>query len=166
MSAGARPQAGSSPPVADYLFTMHAPGGGPPQMVDAGLGIYHTASDGSGRIEGPRLNGRLRPPSGDWLQILPGGTLRVDARVSIEADDGGQIYMAYGGAIAMAPETFARMQGGAVLGPDEMYFMIAPVFRTAAPAHAWLNGVQAAGRAVALKGGPGGYVTYEVWALR
>lgn len=153
-------------PEADYLFTMHAPGGGPPQAIDAGLTIFHTASDGSGRVEGPKLNGRLRPPSADWLQTMPGGALRVDARVSIEAADGAAIFMAYGGVISMAPETFARMQGGATLGPADMYFMIAPVFRTAAPQHAWLTRIQAVGRAVALKGGPGGYVTYEVYALR
>ena len=72
----------------------------------------------------------------------------------------------YSGVIAIAPADFARMAAGGTLRAAEMYFVTAPTFQTADPRYAWLNQVQAIGKAVALKGGEGGYVRYEVFAVR
>jgi hypothetical protein len=97
---------------------------------------------------------------------MPGGSLRVDARMSIATDDGAQIHVQYGGVIAIAPADFARMAAGETLGPDEMHFITAPVFQTGDDRYAWLNRTQAIGKAVALKGGDGGFVRYELFAMR
>jgi hypothetical protein len=86
--------------------------------------------------------------------------------MSLVTDDGAGIHVQYGGVIAIAPADFARMAAGETLGADEMYFVTAPVFQTADSRYAWLNRVQAIGKAVALKGGEGGYVRYEVFAVR
>jgi hypothetical protein len=97
---------------------------------------------------------------------MPGGNLRVDARMSIATEDGAQIHVQYGGVIVISPADFARMASGETLGADEMYFVTAPVFQTADSRYAWLNQVQAIGKAVALKGGAGGYVRYDLFAVR
>jgi hypothetical protein len=67
--------------------------------------------------------------------------------------------------IAIAPADFARMAAGETLGADEMYFVTAPVFETGDRRYAWLNRTQAVGKAVALKGGAGGYVRYQLFAV-
>ena len=146
----------------EYLMTLHAPIAGVPQRIDEALTIFHSDS---GTVEGPRIKGRILAPTADWLRTMPGGTLRVDARMPIETDDGAQIYVQYGGVIAIAPVDFARMAAGETLRAAEMYFVTAPTFQTAAPRYAWLNQVQAIGKAVALKGGEGGYVRYDVFAV-
>jgi hypothetical protein len=149
--------------AADYLMTLHAPIAGVPQQIDESLTIFHSDS---GRVEGPRIKGTIRPPTADWLRTMPGGSLRVDARMSIATDDGASIFVQYGGVIAIAPAQFARMASGEILGAHEMYFIIAPTFQTADSRYAWLGQVQAIGKAVALKGGDGGYVRYEVFAVK
>ena len=146
----------------EYLMTLHAPIAGAPQRIDDTLTIFHSDS---GTVEGPRIKGRILAPTGDWLRALPGGSLRVDARMSIETDDGAQIHVQYGGVIAIAPADFARMVAGETLSADEMHFITAPVFQTGDARYAWLNRIQAIGKAVALKGGEGGYVRYELFAV-
>jgi len=148
--------------AAEYLMTLHAPIAGAPQRIDDTLTIFHSDS---GRVEGPRINGAILPPTADWLRAMPGGSLRVDARMSLRTDDGADIHVQYGGVIAIAPADFARMAAGETLKADEMYFVTAPVFQTADDRYAWLNHVQAIAKAVALKGGAGGYVRYEVFAV-
>ena len=147
----------------EYLMTLHAPIAGAPQRIDDALTIFHSDS---GRVEGPRISGTILPPTADWLRAMPGGSLRVDARMSLRTDDGADIYVQYGGVIVIAPADFARMAAGETLGAEEMYLVTAPVFQTADSRYAWLNTVQAIAKAVALKGGAGGYVRYEVFAIR
>jgi Protein of unknown function (DUF3237) len=149
--------------AAGYLMTLHAPIAGAPQRIDDSLTIFHSDR---GRVEGPRIKGKILPPTADWLRAMPGGSLRVDARMSIATEDGAQIHVQYGGVIVIGPADFARMASGDTLGADEMYFITTPVFQTADSRYAWLNGVQAIGKAVALKGGENGYVRYELFAVK
>jgi hypothetical protein len=146
----------------EYLMTLHAPGAGAPQRIDDTLTIFHSET---GRVAGPRISGAILPPTADWLRVMPGGSLRVDARMSLRTDAGADVSVQYGGVIAIAPADFARMAAGETLKSEEMYFVTAPAFQTADSRYAWLNHVQAIGKAVALKGGAGGYVRYEVFAV-
>ena len=157
----------SAPPrcaiATEYLMTLHAPIASAPQRIDDTLTIFHSTT---GRVEGPRIKGLIQSPTGDWLRAMPSGSLRVDARMTIETDDGALIHVSYGGVIVIAPGDFARMAAGEILGETDMYFTTAPVFQTSHADYAWLNGVQAIGKAVALKGGEGGYVEHEVFAVK
>jgi hypothetical protein len=144
-------------------MTVTAPIAGAPQRIDDTLTIFHSDR---GRVEGPRIKGTIQPPTGDWLRAMPGGSLRVDARMTIATEDGALIHLAYGGVISIAPADFARMANGETLSAGEMYFITAPVFQTAHPDYMWLTRVQAIGKAVALKGGEGGFVEYELFAVK
>jgi len=143
-------------------MTLTAPIAGAPQRIDDSLTIFHSDS---GTVEGPRIKGRILAPTADWLRAMPGGSLRVDARMAIATDDGAQIYAQYGGVIAIAPADFARMAAGETLDAEEMHFVTAPLFQTGDDRYAWLNRTQAIAKAVALKGGDGGFVRYEVFAV-
>jgi hypothetical protein len=156
-------QQATAPPGLEYLFTLHSPTGGLPQAIDASLTIYQAGPGGWAR--GPRLEAEILTPTGDWLCAVPGGSLRVDARMTLRSAEGALIYASYGGVIGITPENFARMGSGGRLTAQEMVFFITPRFRSAHPKYAWLNQVQAVGRAVELKGGPQGHVRYEVFAL-
>ena len=157
MSGGA-----TTRPALEFLMTLHAPIAGSPQRIDETLTIFHSDS---GTVEGPRIKGRILAPTADWLRAMPDGSLRVDARMSIATDDGVQIHVQYGGVIAIAPADFARMAAGETLSAEEMHFVTAPLFQTGDDRYAWLNRTQAIGKAVALKGGDGGYVRYELFAV-
>ncbi len=75
--------------AAEYLMTLHAPIAGTPQRIDETLTIFHSDT---GTVEGPRIKGRILAPTADWLRAMPGGSLRVDARMSLRTDDGADIY--------------------------------------------------------------------------
>ncbi len=147
----------------EYLMTLHAPIAGPPLPVDASLTIFHSDD---GWAKGPRIDAAIIAPTGDWLRTLPDGTLRVDARMTLRTSDGAIVNIAYGGVIRISPQQFQAMGAGETLTADDIYFVIAPVFQTSHPAYAWLNHVQAIGKVAAVKGGEGGYVAYDVFAMR
>ncbi|MCC6436688.1 MAG: DUF3237 domain-containing protein [Acidimicrobiales bacterium] len=131
----------------DHLFTL--------QLTAAMDEAYHVRGGPAGRriiaavtggtFEGPRLRGTVAPMTGaDWVTIRPDKSMRLDVRLVLQADDGGTIYMYYGGIVT---DGQART---------------APYFETGDAQHAWLNNVQAVGIGTVSADGP----RYEVYALR
>jgi hypothetical protein len=104
-----------------------------------------------GRFEGPRLSGEIVPGGGNWStsgQIAPSETAGTfDARVLWKTDDGAIIYVTYTGrsVIGDAVSTAFRDPDRADVPSSEYYIRIAPVFETADPRYAWLNGLLAVG---------------------
>jgi len=145
-----------------YLMTMHAPMAGTPRRIDGELTVYSSVE---GWASGPRIAAQIRAPSGDWLRVGPNGSLLVDARVLLETEDSAWISVTYQGVIQMTPEVFERMSAGALFGPEAFYFITTPRFQTDAPRYAWLNHVQAVGKAVQLRGGLEGFVRYDVFTV-
>ena len=101
-----------------------------------------------GRLEGPRVNGRVLPSGADWIVIRADGSWQLDVRTAIELDDGAVAYATYGGRIVIpadvAPRTAKRATVEEV-DPSAYYFRTAPVFETASDKYAWLNRIQAIG---------------------
>ena len=82
-----------------------------------------------GSFEGDRLRGKVLPGGGDWVAAKPDGTLDLDLRVTLEADDGALIYMTFTG----------------VRDDKNHYFRTLPLFETAAPKYQFLNRLLAVG---------------------
>ncbi len=139
------------PPVAhlpaEHLFTLrlHADPSAMYHVRGGPAGRRIIAPVGGGSFEGPRLRGTVAPVTGaDWVTVRPDKSLRIDVRLVLLADDGGTIFMHYGGIVV---DGQARS---------------APYFETGDEQHAWLNNVQAVGIGTVGADGP----TYEVYALR
>ena len=148
----------------EYLMTLHTPGGGPPQQVDSTLMIFRAGAEGWAK--GPKITGAIIQPTADWLRVMPSGSLRIDQRMTIRTDDGAHVYVTYNGEISVTKENFERMARGAVLTSADMYFITAPTFQTSHEKYAWLNHIQAVGKVAAVKGGEGGFVTYDLFIAR
>jgi hypothetical protein len=91
-----------------------------------------------GRFSGPRLSGRVLAGGADWQIIRPDGITEVEARYTLETQDGALIYIYNRGLRHGPPEVIARD-----VDPGEYYFRTMPVFETGASDYAWLNGVVA-----------------------
>ncbi|MBL7629453.1 DUF3237 domain-containing protein [Frankia nepalensis] len=91
-----------------------------------------------GTVTGPRLNGEVLPYGGDWATTRRGET-ELDARYLVRADDGGIIDVHNRGIGYVSPEAMERLRAGEPLDETNFYFRTSPVFRTGAPAHAWLT---------------------------
>lgn len=92
-----------------------------------------------GRIEGPRLNGRVLPQSGgDWPRFWPGGLVEFEAHYQLEASDGTPIYIHNQGIAWSSPDVLARIEAGQHVAPDESYCRVTPRFEVPAGPHEWL----------------------------
>ena len=96
-----------------------------------------------GAFSGPRLSGRILPGGADWQVVRGDGIVEVDARYTLETEDGALIYISNWGLRRGPPAVIARLAAGAAVDPGEYYFRTTPVFETGAAQYAWLNGIVA-----------------------
>jgi hypothetical protein len=92
-----------------------------------------------GTVAGPRLQGRVLEAGGDWQIVRPDGTADLDARYTIQADDGALIYVINRGVRHGPADVLARLNQGEPVDPALYYFRSAAAFETSAPQHAWLT---------------------------
>ena len=147
----------------EYLMTLHAPLDAP-QLIDESLVIFGLSDDGW--VKGPKIEGTLKGPGGDWLQVLPDGTARLDVRLTIETNDGAFIYVTYEGVIRDTEQSLSKRQQGEVVTSDDMYFVIAPTLRTSSEKYGWLNHVQCIGKMTKSKSGGDSFVEYDIFIVR
>ena len=147
----------------EYLMTLYAPLD-PPQQIDNTLFIYNVR-DG-GWAKGPKISGKVIAPAGDWLRVMPGGSLRLDVRATLKTDDGALVYIAYNGIISQSKESFDRLMKGETLTSKDVYFIAAPTMQTSSDKYAWLNDVQCVYKIVQMKAGENAFVKYDVFIVR
>jgi uncharacterized protein DUF3237 len=147
----------------EYLMTLNAPLDAP-QVIDESLLIFNVQPGGS--VEGPKIKGKIIAPAADWLHVKPNGVSHLDVRLSIRTDDNQLIFMTYSGAIQISKEQGDNLAKGGTLKADDFYFITAPTFETSAEKYAWLNAIQTVGKMVALKGGEGGFVRYDIFSVK
>ena len=104
-----------------------------------------------GRFYGERLNGTVLPGGGNWSRSGRLGDAAAvgtfDARAVWQTAGGALIYVTYGGRSVIPDDVRAAFADPSAppVDPARYYLRIAPVFETADPALAWLNGVLAIG---------------------
>nr|WHW29637.1 putative DUF3237 domain-containing protein [uncultured bacterium] len=147
----------------EYLMTMRAPLEAP-QFIDESLLIFNLR-DG-GWAKGPAIEGTLIKPGADWLQVFPDGTVKLDVRLTIEADDGALIYMTYNGIAKHSDISLKKYEAGEGIAAKEMYFVTAPTMRTSSKKYGWLNDVQLLGKMTKLLSGADGFVEYDIFVVR
>lgn len=147
----------------EHLMTLYAPLD-PPQQIDASLQIFNVRPGGWAR--GAKIDGTIIQPAGDWLRVMPDGSLRLDVRLTVRTNDDALIYVTYNGIISVSEKEFARLGAGEILTADNLYFRTAPTFQTSHANYKWLNHMQAIGRIEEVKLGEGGYVRYAVFAVK
>ena len=91
------------------------------------------------RIAGPRLNGEVLAGGADFQLIRDDGVAEIEARYTLRLEDGALVQVVNRGIRHASPEDMARLLRGEPVPPERVYFRTAPVFETAAPAHAWLH---------------------------
>lgn len=115
-----------------------------------------------GHFEGERIKGTVSPLIGSDLLLTRGdGTFQQDVRLLLVADDGGLILMTYRGVRRASQAISERLAHGEAVDASEYYLRTTPYFETAAPAHAWLNGIVS----VAQGGRTAGGVVYDVFEI-
>jgi hypothetical protein len=92
-----------------------------------------------GRVTGPRLQGRIVPGGADWQILRSDGAASLDARYTIETDDGALIYVVNRGVRNGPPEVLARLNRGERIDPASYYFRSVAACETSAAQYTWLE---------------------------
>jgi hypothetical protein len=92
-----------------------------------------------GKLEGPRIRGRVLPGGGDWLLIGTDGWGRLDVRTQFETDDGAVVFAQIRGLIEMNAAVRQALAVGSETTFEDQYFRMMPQLETGDPRYGWLN---------------------------
>ena len=94
-----------------------------------------------GSFSGPRLSGEVLPGGADWQIIKNDGITELEAKYTLQTDDGALIYITNWGLRHGPKEIMDKMMAGVYVPPDAYYFRTVPRFEAGAEKYAWLNGM-------------------------
>jgi len=147
----------------EYIATMYAPLNAP-QAANSNLLIFHPKDGGwfDGAIKAQLMN-----PAGDWVRVMPNGSMRIDVRLTAKLDDGELLYVTYGGVLRKPDAaSWERFMKGEKISAPSWYYVITTVFETVSKSYAWLNDVQAIGKFVSIQSGAQAHVRFDIYAVR
>jgi hypothetical protein len=114
----------------------------PPQELGAApLGRRRIVPITGGRFRGERLSGRVLPGGADWQIVSGDGVSQLEARYTLETDDGALVYVRNVGLRHGPPEVLARLAAGEPVDASLYYMRTTPTFETGAAKYQWLNRV-------------------------
>jgi hypothetical protein len=92
-----------------------------------------------GRFSGKQLAGRVLPGGADWQLIRTDGVAELDARYTLETDDGALVYVRNRGYRHGPAEVIDKLARGEAVDPALYYMRTTPLFETGDERYAWLN---------------------------
>jgi Protein of unknown function (DUF3237) len=146
----------------EYLMTLYVPIADAHDVDDRLRVIDHP----NGWVDGPRIKGKIIPPSSDVLRNMGSGVNRLDVRLTIQTDDDQIIFVSYNGVSYCQKEARDRLLRGDMLRTSDCYFITAPTFETKSERYAWLNSVQAVGKMLEFKRGEDAHLLYDIFIMK
>ncbi len=137
-----------------HLLTLTAHLDRPQMVADTPVGGRKIVMVTGGSFDGERLSGKVLPGGGDWALARADGSLTLDVRLTLEAEEGDLIFVTYRGIRHGPDAVMKRLAAGEAVDPSEYYFRIAPLFETASERYGWLNRIICVGLGERLKEGP------------
>lgn len=128
----------------EHIFSYMATLNSPPEVIGpVPEGIRANFYVTGGKVEGPKVNGKILPVGGDWLIVRTDGVGILDVRATFETHDGALIYTAYSGVADLGKDGYQKFLKQDL--PPSLHLQIAPRYYTANPEYQWLNRVQCVG---------------------
>jgi hypothetical protein len=111
----------------------------PQELGDTPLGRRRIIGIAGGRFAGERLRGRVLAGGADWQVIRADGVADLDARYTLETEDGALIYVRNRGYRHGPKDVLERLAAGVQVDPASYYMRTTPLFETGDERYAWLN---------------------------
>ncbi len=127
------------PPGLQFAFEAVAEIGAPQDLGLTPHGRRRIIPVLGGRFEGPSIRGRILPGGADWQILRSDGAAELDARYTLETDEGALIYVSNRGIRTGSPEVLARLNTGETVDSAAYYFRTVAQFETGADAYQWLT---------------------------
>lgn len=128
-------------PSLRFLYTSSVKVGQPMVVGSTPYGERRIIPILGGTFAGPRLSGKILSGGADWQVIRTDGAAELEARYTLQTDDGVLIYVLNQGIRSGSKEVMARLAKGEKVHPSEYYFRTRPVFETGAPKYQWLHNI-------------------------
>jgi hypothetical protein len=129
----------SGDPELEFVFEVVATLEKPLVFGNTGMGERRIIGVTGGTVKGPALNGVVLPGGADWQIIREDGVSEINARYTIQADDGALIYVEAPGIREASPDVIRRINSGEIVSPSDYYFRTTPRLETAATKYAWMG---------------------------
>lgn len=117
----------------------------PQELGDTPQGRRRIIGITGGRFSGERLSGRVLPGGADWQVIRADGVADLDARYTLETDDGALIYVHNKGYRHGPEDVIRRLAAGETVDPSLYYMRTTPWFETGDARYTWLNRIVCVG---------------------
>jgi len=127
-----------APPALEFVVAAHVTVDRPLDLGDVGKGGRRIVPITAGEFSGPRLRGKVVPGGADWQIIRSDGVAELEARYTLETDDGALIYVRNHALRHGPAEVLAALAAGRSVDPSSYYFRGATFFETGAARYAWL----------------------------
>lgn len=126
-------------PKLQFIFSAHVTVDRPLDLGNVGKGARRIVPITGGEFSGPQLRGKVVPGGADWQVVRDDGVAELEARYTLQTDDGALIYVRNLALRHGPPETIAALAAGRPVDPASYYFRGATFFETSAPQYAWLG---------------------------
>jgi hypothetical protein len=127
------------PPELEFAFEAAVEVAAPLDLGVTPVGHRRIIQITGGSFEGPGFKGRILPGGADWQIIRVDGAAELDARYTLQTDQGALIYVVNRGLRHGPPEVLSRIAAGEPVDPSSYYFRSAAFFETASPDFQWLT---------------------------
>ena len=126
-------------PQLELIFAADVSVGAPLDCGDVGKGRRRIVPITGGEFSGPNIRGRVLPGGADWQIVRTGGVAELEARYTLETDDGVLIYVRNHALRHGPAEVMAALAAGRPVEPGSYYFRGATFFETGAARYRWIT---------------------------
>jgi hypothetical protein len=126
-------------PQLEFIFAAQATVDPPQDLGDVGKGKRRIVPITGGKFEGPLLRGVILPGGADWQILRSDGVAELEARYTLQTDDGALIYVRNLALRHGPAEVMTALIAGRPVDPGSYYFRGATFFETSGPRYAWLT---------------------------
>lgn len=115
---------------------------------DVAVGTRRIIYITGGHFHGEKLRGVVLPGGADWQLVRSDGVAILEARYTLQTDDGALIYVQNRGLRHGPPAVLAALARGEEVDPASYYMRTTPIFETGDRRYRWLNDLVAVGSGV------------------
>jgi hypothetical protein len=123
-----------------FLFEARVAVGEPQVVGPSSHGLRRVVPILGGSVQGPRFKGRVSPGGADFQFVRADGVLEIEARYTLEAEDGTLVMITNRGLRRGPKEVIDKLARGERVDPSAYYFRTVAEFEAPAGSkYEWLN---------------------------
>jgi hypothetical protein len=126
-------------PQLELIFAAEVSVGPPLDCGDVGKGARRIVAISGGEFLGPNIRGKVLPGGADWQILRSDGVSELEARYTLQTDDGALINVRNLALRHGPPEVMAALAAGCAVAPGSYYFRGATFFETGAARYSWIT---------------------------